>query len=294
MSFQNPFQSSPYNSVLKSEDSIGHIQDMILIALIKEFRYSLDGLGTLHWSFDSWEVFSKYLRMHLTRQIQYRKDKSIKKSIRVLDFCKKNKRMRQRIDHIELIEEEGFQDLVEKGGESFKKLKEIYDRIIEEIYDSSDYTFNMTEKTIRIDIPNTVQARKKAKRICNQLAGRVESLRKSIEFEMSSFQIHFATAIDCCDKTATLLAGFDRDIELYVLDAMEIVNEIKRFAIDTREEMVSYRQNMVNFSNLDTRLYRVTRKLIEVLDDLNRELKSGITLIDQVENSMRNLLGNLS
>jgi len=51
---------------------------------------------------------------------------------------------------------------------------------------------------------------------------------------------------------------------------------------------------MVSFSNVDTRLYRVTRKLLEVLDDLNRELRSGITLIDQVENSMRNLLGNLS
>ncbi len=280
----------PDNSILKSEDSRGHIQDMVLIAVIKEFRDSLGELGTLHWSFDSWEVFSKYLRMHLARQIQYRKDKSIKKSIRVPDFCKKHKRIRQQIDQLESTEEEGFLYLVEKGKENFEMLKEVVNRIIEEIDNSSDYTLNMIEKTKGIDISNTVQARKKAKRLCNQMAGRVESLRKSIEFEMPSVQIHFATAIDCYGKAATLLAGFDGDIEQDVLDTMEIVNEIKRFAADTREEMVSFRQNMVSFSNVDTRLYRVIRKFVEVLDDLNRELKSGITLIDEVENLMKNLL----
>jgi hypothetical protein len=282
----------PDNSILKSEDSRGHIQDMVLIEIINEFFYSLGGLGSLHWSFVSWEVFSKYLRMNLTRQMQYWKNKSIKISIHVPDFYKKHKLVQQQIDQLESTEEEGFLDLVEKGNENFEMLKEVVNRMEEEIGDLADYAANITErKMYMINISIRELALRKVKRICNQVAGRHDSFNKRIEFEMPSLRMYFSTAIDSYGKATTLLADNDTDIEQDVLDVMDIVNEIKKFAADTREDMGSFRETIANFSYAETKLDRANRKSVEVLDKLDQELKSGITLIDEVENLMRNLLG---
>ena len=263
---------------------------MVLLVLIKKFRYSLGGLGSLHWSLDGWEVFSKYLRVNLARQIQFRKDKSIKTLIRVSDFCKKHKRTQQQINQLESTEEEGFLNLVEKGKENFEMLTEVVNRIIEEIDDLSNYACNITEKINKINTSNREQTLKKLKRLRNQGSARFESFNKRIESEIPLIQMHFSTAIDSYGKAAILLSDFDTDIDQDVLEALDIVNEIKKFTADTREDMGSFRQTVASCSYVTTRFYRAKRKSVEVLDDIDKELKSGIMLINEVENLMRNLL----
>jgi hypothetical protein len=265
---------------------------MILIEIINEFFHSLSGLGSLHWSFVNWEVFSKYFKKSLAHQIQHWKNNYIKISLCIPNYLEKNNRMRQQIDQLELTEEEVFLNFFKRGRENLEMLKDVFNSIMEEFDDLSCYTIDITErKMYSIDIFPKEQAYKKVKRISKQMAGRLESFNKNIKSEIPSLQIHFSTAIDSYSKAASFLADFDAEIEQDILDSLDIVNEIKELSADTREDIGAFRETMASCSCIEDSYDRAKINCLKVLDNLDQELESAINFTQEIENLMDNLFG---
>jgi hypothetical protein len=266
--------------------------DPAQLTKINEFRDNLGKLGTLHWSFDNVESFSKFLRIHLARQMQYWKDKPVKlpAAIQVNDTEAKSKQ--HQLSQLEPVEEEGFLDLVEKGTENFEMLSEVVNNFAEELGDFALYQKSKTDEIQNIDPTKGKQEIKKAKRSVNQLAGRLESFNKKIQGETASFREHFSIAIDSYGKAASLLTDFDTDIEHELLDALDGVYTIKKTSSAAMESIGQFRQTIASLPRVTTRFNRAKRRCLEVLDNLYQEFESGIMLTDEVESLMKKLIQN--
>lgn len=260
-----------------------------LIRIIK-FKNKLGELGSLHWTFNNTEEFSKYLRMHLSRQMQHWKDRPLEAQDSTLNKKNQLDELVPIIEKAEIIEEEGFLDLVELGIENFEMLSEVSHRMTDEMTKLAKHTANSTIEMQSIDMSQGKGDLKKAKRLVNQMAAQIESFNERFKVETPLYQKHFITAIDAYGKASTLLTDFDEDVDGEINNAIETVIAIKNASNGVREAILEYRQIIVSLPRITTRFNRAKRSCISILDNFNQEIESGINLTIEVENTMNNLL----
>ena len=87
-----------------------------------------------------------------------------------------------------------------------------------------------------------------------------------------------------------MLTDFDTDIEQDVLDAVDVVNGLKKSSVGAKEAIGEFRQIIASLPRVTTRFNRAKRRCLEVLDNLDQEFESGIMLTDEVESLMRKLV----
>ena len=260
------------------------------LSQIHNFRDRLGKLGTLHWSFDDTEDFSKYLRMHLSRQMQYWKDRPLMMEKTDNSVDRDNDDLQAIIEESEIIEEEGFLDLVEKGTENFEMLSEVSRRMTDEMTKLMEYTQKNTVEIQAIDMSGGKNEVKKAKRLINQMAGQLDIFNKRFEAEIPLYWDHYSTAIDSYGKAATLLTDFDKNVDVEIQDALKVVTEIKNSSLGVRDSIASYREVIASLPRVTTRFNRAKRNCISILDSFYKEIESGINLTIEVENTIKKLL----
>lgn len=260
------------------------------ISRIKDFRRNLGELGSLHWSFESTEDFAKYLRMHLSRQIQYWKDRPVSESKPIMGATIESPPMPQEVEDAQIDEEEGFLDLVESGTESFEMLMEVANRMTDQLKTLSEYTENNTKEMHSLDVSRGKGEVKKAKRIVNQMAQQLEVFSKRMEAEIPLYRKYFSTGIDSYGKAATLLTDFDSDIDQDIQEALTSVNAIKSSIIQTRQAMNLFREIIAGLPRATTHFNRGKRNCLATLDSLDKEMEASINLTNEVESTMKNLL----
>jgi len=260
------------------------------LSRIHNFRDRLGTLGTLHWSFNDTEDFSKYLRMHLSRQMQYWKDRPLMMEKPDDSVNHDNDDLQAIIKESETVEEEGFLDLVEKGTENFEMLTEVSHRMTDEMTKLMDYTKKSTVEIQAVDISRGKDEAKKAKRLINQMAGQLEMFNKRFDAEIPLYRDHYFNAIDSYGKAATLLTDFDKNVDDEIQDSLEVVTDLKNSSCGVRDAIASFREAVAVLPRVTTRFNRAKRNGISILNNFYKEVESGINLTIEVENTMKKLL----
>lgn len=264
--------------------------DPTQLSKIIEFKNKLGELGTLHWSFDNTEEFSKYLRMHLSRQMQYWKDRPLLSHDTSSIAKDKDNEMISITDEPETIEEDGFLDLVEIGTENFETLNEVSERMTEEMYKLAEYTKENTEALKEIDVSQGKGEVKKAKRLVNQMAGQLEIFNKRFDAEIPLYRKHFFAAIDSFGKATTLLTDFGTDVNDDINDALSAIKDIRVSSNSLNDAIGPFRDVISHLPRVTTRFNRAKRQCISILELFEKEVESGIKLTTEVEMTMTKLL----
>lgn len=260
------------------------------IAKINDFRKKLGEIGGLHWSFEATEHFSKYLRMHLSRQIQFWKDRPILETKTHIQVPSQSLPIQQELENAQNTEEEGFLDLIESGTESFEMLSEVANRMTDQLTSLSQYTENSTKEIQSIDMSKGKGEVKKAKRSINQMAQKLDDFSTRMDSEIPLYRQYFYRAIDSYGKAATLLTDFDSNSDHEIKNAIDVVETIKDSVISTREAMSPFRNIIESLPRATTQFNHAKRKCVKMLNEFDRELESSINLTLEVANTMKSLL----
>lgn len=260
------------------------------ISKINDFRNKLGEIGGLHWSFETTEDFAKYLRMHLSRQIQFWKDRPILETKTPIHVPSKSLPIQQQLENAQDTEEEGFLDLVESGTESFEILSEVANRMTDQLTSLSQYTESSTKEIQSIDMSKGKGELKKAKRLINQMAQKLDDFSRRMDSEIPLYRQYFSRAIDSYGKATTLLTDFDSNSDHEIKNALDVVESIKDSVISTREAMSPFRSIIESLPRATTQFNHAKRKCVKMLNEFDRELESSINLTLEVENTMKSLL----
>lgn len=264
--------------------------DPAQIAKINDFRKKLGEIGSLHWTFETTDDFAKYLRMHLSRQIQFWKDRSILETKTPIHVPSQSLPISQELDNAQDTEEEGFLDLVESGTESFEMLSEVANRMTDQLTSLSQHTENNTKEMQSIDMSKGKGEVKKAKRFINQMAQKLDDFSRRMDSEIPMYRQYFSKAFDSYGKAATLLIDFDTNTDHEIKDALDVVETIKGSVISNREAMNTFRSIIERLPRATTQFNRAKRKCVKMLNEFDRELESNINLTLEVETTMKSLL----
>lgn len=260
------------------------------LACVKKFRDSLGKLGGLYWTFENLEGFTKYLRMHLSRQFQYWKDRPIVTNKRKIETVSVPKPQSQDIEAFEDTEEDGFLDLVEVGTENFELLAEVANKLTDLMNQLAENTEENTKEIQSLDVGAGKNEVKRAKRLVNRMAQQLEQFSDRMDAEIPLYRKYFSTAIDAYGKAATLLTDFDTDSTNQIENSLVTVKSIEESVRETRKALASFRQIIASLPRVTTRFNRSKRHCVSVLDDFAKEMEAGINLTGEVEKLMKGLL----
>lgn len=259
------------------------------IIRINSFKTKLGELGGLHWRFESTEDFTKYLRMHLTRQIQHWKGRPTAK---VMPSPNEGREVSiSPVDKLvqEYVEEEGFLDVIESGIESFEMLAEVGNRMTERLNVLAEYTDNNAQEMQELAPLGGKEHIKKAKRLVNQMAEQLGAFTKRMEAEIPLYRKYFSTGIDCFGKAANLLTDFEGDPRETIEEASNTMATIRKTVVQTRKSMNFFSETIAGLPRATTHFNRAKRECVAFLTKFDKEMESGINLTNEVESMMMDL-----
>lgn len=265
--------------------------DIAQFAKVKEFQERVRELGGLDWSFEDLDDCTKYLRMHLARQ--------------VIQFSQQNDAVVPAKESpvpaepvpakvgpaAELTEgDEGFLDLVEEGTEQFEILTEVSERMTELMVELGENVQTRGEELKAIDFSAGTAEMKKGKQIINLSAQEVGLFAKRMEEEVPRYRESYSRAMEAYGRAASLLADFRQENSKEVEDGLANVRSIREAVVGSRKALAELREIMKGLPRVTTRFNRAKRQCVDVLDALDREMESGLKVTSEVEALLQDLL----
>ncbi len=270
--------------------------DLDQLKKIRDFRKRIRKLGTYDWSYKDKHEFSRYLRLHLTRQVEEWGKKwgsvsgfAVRPAINGSQEQQKDLEVAQ---ESVIQEEEGILDLVEIACDSFAALTESSERIVAL---TEALGRDMDKRTAEITEANKDAGTgdvKKIKRLCNQAAADLEVFTRRMEAEVPLFKDNLYQGLDAYAKTGSLLPEFGAKEKENVEElegARQTLSEMHDSLSEVIPKVVEFRETIVKIPRITTRYNRAKRKVLAIIDEYIVDLKSGdaqiletITSFDQL------------
>ena len=255
---------------------------------VQEFRekYKKDGI---YGTFTNTENFKDTLHMHLMRlAIVWRREKKqgathISNPV-VTDDEAEDDPGESRIDppHTQgLDDDQGFLDLIEEGVQGFNEGTAVLRRLekyIRELGVKMELTTgNLTDAQNEIGGISPSGAKK----IINSMAADIARIATGIQAEVVPFKNTFGTGIRAYGRAANLLSDFSGDITAEIKDSISSSSTLEQAIGEAREELHSLKANLERTPRVTSKYNKARRKLIEVLDELDREMSAASTSAQQ-------------
>ncbi len=259
---------------------------------INQFKERVSKIGGLYHKFTTTYEFEKMIRIHLGFQIQeWRKRLENSTSFRPAQGKKIEPKTKEfKGKKKEEFEDEGFLDLVEKGTEGFKDVADVSNRLTEA---SQIFTEDMEKTTEELKMMNKSSSElnlKQGKRIIKQAAKNMNEYAKKIELEIPNFRNAYSVALDSYGKATTILKDFGSVDMQSIKDSISTVKSIRESLIGSKRAVQSVQDAISSHPRISTEYNRAKRKVIEMLNNLVKEMSVGINLAGEVEGIMRNVL----
>ncbi|WP_309083151.1 DUF4062 domain-containing protein [Chelativorans sp.] len=271
--------------------SISQIDARELLS-VQEFRQSLGEKGALYWPYKDVNDFEKLLRIHLSRITQ--KWKPAEQS-RGATYAKANEPSKDDGCATEPIDEDfGIIDLTDIMEEEFQALAEITNRM--HIY-MDELTKKINDATSEIGVlpriehdPRTV--RQEAKKLMARLSLDLVQFSERTDTEIPLFQRRMSNGLNALLKSIHLGADFAQG-ETYKSDlrtALATINEMNDSISETLKSIGGFREAAASLPRMTGDINKAKRRVVETLDRLITELRSGVTLGAEAAESIQDLL----
>lgn len=258
------------------------------LAKVNEFRDSLGDEGALYWKFNEIDQFEKLIRLHLTRQVQAWKNRSIATDTKVDSYTDDQEPTLQEDD------DEGILDLMDVFEDKFAELTEISQRIATA---TEELGKKMMDRTAEMErLPKDAQGnanRKDAKRFIAKAASDMTQYTTRIEAELPLFSDAMNTGMNSFIKAATMsvdLNSDDDDIQ-QAKEGLDAVVSLRSVLATSKESMNEFRETITTLPRMTTNLNRAKRGTTSALDRLLAEFTNGEVLLKESEKVILDLLG---
>jgi hypothetical protein len=250
---------------------------------VANFRKRLGEEGVLYWTFSDRETFGSLLRVHLSRQVQEWKDRDFASPREVNKVASTLSPAESNPADIE-AEEEGYLDVLERVTEGTDVLTQILGKMAQTIEGLGDRVkIRSTEMTeVNKDSENKALLLKRLKSISNQTAVDFEQFATVMEAELSLYSSKNRPTLDAMVKFVDLQGDFSEDRKKEALDS---VRSLKNAMATTKTQMNDFRAVIVGLPRMTTAFNRGRRSAISVLESFDKELRDGITLLDEIGSS---------
>lgn len=273
--------------------------DLDHLVQIRDFRKKIESLGSYHWSYSDKEEFARYLRLHLTRQVEEwgktwgRTDRILSHSTSpAIPKLHEDLEIPEEQEHVE----EGFLDLIEIACDSFATLTESTERIISltEVlgHDMERRTAEITEISQNVESHDI----KKIKRLCNQAAKDLEQYTSRMETEVPLFRTNFSQGVNAYSKAGSMFPEFDsgeQDDTALLEDASKTLLEMHGSLLEAIPKIEEFRNVMADMPRITTRYNRVKRRAVAILDEYISDLKSASDQISEIKRTFDQLIKTL-
>lgn len=266
--------------------------DTAQLSKVKDFQKRIRQRGGLDWLFENLEDFTKYLRIHLSRQVQ--------------EFCKAASAAKPFIDkavtQVEMTPaeplptsdkadaEEGFLDLLEEGAEQFELVFEVSQRMTKLMLELVKSVDSRAEELKSIDFSVGKGDIKRAKRIINLSAQDMDVFAERMEAEIPLFRESYSRAMEAFGGAASLLVDFRQENSGEVKESLLTVKSLREGLADNRRALAQLREVMGSLPRVTTDFNRAKRRCIGVLQAFDREMESGQNVASEVEVLLKDLL----
>ena len=256
-------------------------------AKVTAFRASLGEQGTLYWMYAGIDTFEKFLRMHLTRQLQSWKSTHLQEAQPAL------------ISESEPHEEQttnsdddfGLIDQMEAYEDAFFELTQILRRLSEA---TEDIGSRMTARTAEMESsPRDSEGnvpRKDAKRIIAKTAVDFDQYTSRVEAELPLYSKTFNHGVNSLIRVATVLPDISREDTDGLTEGLTAVEGLTDAIVESYDGMAQFRTTLAEFPRMSVQLNKSKRRTVAVLDVLLGEFENGQSLLQEAKTTIQALI----
>ncbi|WP_181166712.1 DUF4062 domain-containing protein [Mesorhizobium sp. B2-5-4] len=266
--------------------SMSHIDGNELVK-IQNFRRELGPEGTLYWQYTDISAFEKFLRLHLSRQVQ------------AWNSQDKQKKPTENTDKIitEINEdyELGYIDLADIFEEQFESISGIVERIrsnLEELTTKVNPHAAEFSKLGQFGIADPRIARQEAKKIMSRFSLDMNQFAERIGVEIPLFRESINKGLNAFIKSVEVSIDFadNEKYEAQMADALVSVEGMNTAISSTLGSLEGFRNSTSNFPRMTGEINRAKRQVVTVLDHLIFELNAGNNLGREAAEAIRDRL----
>jgi len=259
------------------------------IANVSKFRNGLGDEGGLYWSFQSIGDFEKLIRLHLTRQVQvWRSKNAVKSKVPTVEPVVPAE------ESVDDEDEVGFIDLMEQFEDEFATVTEITERIAAATGEIGEKMSVRTAEAQDFSAGPDAKNRKAAKRLIANAASDMDQYVHRMKSELPLFSQHLNDGMAALTKAAAMSLEFDVDNEA-LEQAKENLEGIRTFreTMATVEGQISeFKQSVASFPRMTTVLNRSKRAMVNVIGQLEDELRGAQVMAREAEASYDSIVGS--
>jgi hypothetical protein len=256
------------------------------LAKITDFRNSLGKEGALYWSYSSPDDFEKFVRLHLTRQVQAWRNRHLApKELQISANPHSNLTTSNDCELGDGSDDAGVLDLMIQFEDEFASLLEIANRIS---IATEEIGVKMVERTRETnafrDGPDATN-RKAATRVINRAANDMEQYVFRMDAELPLFSKHLNDGMSAMVKAAAIVVDINlqgEDLE-QLLGNVHAIRSFRDSISTTIDSMSSFRDSVAALPRLTTILNRAKRGVTNVLQRLINEFESAHRMAKEAE-----------
>jgi hypothetical protein len=262
------------------------------LRLLHEFRKSLGDRGILYSTFTGGEEFSQLLRIHLSKQVQdFLKDNNIGEMRPTEPVSTTETTQSLEESHDEILEDEGFLDLIETTVNASERATEVMKHITDAFEQLTAGTAQSTldTKSITGDDNSKFAA---YKRITNRQAENMTDFVARLQPEIPILGDALSDALDAYGRTMVLLPEFGKNTEgqSQLQNALSTASTLRITMVASKESMERFRSNLAGLPRITTQFNHAKRDILHVLDTLLSTYDRGLNLLGEIEMTGKSVL----
>lgn len=262
------------------------------LRLLQEFRKSLGDRGILYSTFTGGEEFSQLLRIHLSKQVQdFLKENNIGEMPPTEPVSTTETTQSLEESHDEILEDEGFLDLIETTVTASERATEVMKHITDAL---EQLTAGTAQSTLDMEsITGDDKAKFAAyKRIANRQAENMTDFVARMQPEIPILGDALSEALDAYGRTMVLLPefGINTESQSQLQNALSTASTLRIAMVPSKESMERFRSIVAGLPRITTQFNRAKRDILHVLDTLLSTYDRGLNLLGEIEMTGKSVL----
>lgn len=262
------------------------------LRLLQEFRKSLGDRGILYSTFTGGEEFSQLLRIHLSKQVQdFLKENNIGEMPPTERVSTTETTQSLEESHDEILEDEGFLDLIETTVIASERATEVMKHITDAL---EQLTAGTAQSTLDTEsITGDDKAKFAAyKRIFNRQAENMTDFVARMQPEIPILGDALSEALDAYGRTMVLLPefGINTESQSQLQNALSTASTLRIAMVPSKESMERFRSILAGLPRITTQFNRAKRDILHVLDTLLSIYDRGLNLLGEIEMTGKSVL----
>lgn len=254
------------------------------ITKVNDFKNRLGGEGSLCWKFVGIEEFEKFIRIHLTRQIQRWTSITRDSLVDSVQKFPTNESATEK-DHDDI----GILDLADVIEDRFAELTDIAERITTA---TDDLTAKMQSETKEL---NSLQRdssgntdRKTAKKYIARAASGMDQFSSRLEAELPLFNNAMNYGLNAFMKMVEISSEIDNEVDVIESadESLVAIRGLRESLRSSKESQETFRQSISDLPRMTSVLNKSKRRAVTGLDHFIAEFETGIKLLEEVEKTV--------